>query len=462
VAKVTEVGPFERMLTVTIDPEAFAAARKKAAANLSKDRKIKGFREGKAPLKIVESVVGAEALDREAVDEALPKALAAAIADTDLRPVVYPRLMDVRYTGGGAEADVVITLWPTVSKLPKYKGRKVTVERPAVTDTDIDGQIDAMREQFAELDEVQREGFDGDHVLIDITTSAAGEQVAAGSTSDLLYEIGSGILFDGMDDALRGVGAGGIVSFDTTLPEAMGPDGGKQASVRLLVKKVHARRLPELTDEWVDDVTEFETVAAMRERLASDIQEVYDRNAWQRLSERAVADLTEDLKVDLPDALATAEMESVFHRFAHRLEQQGVTVEQYLQLTGQTSEAFTADLRSQAEANLRTRILLESIAEQEGIEVSPEELDREIAALAAASEVDVAEYRTALAEGGHESALTGDILRSKAVDRLLELVVPVGTDGKAIEMPERTTAADTEPAVPVDDEAGQTPEEADE
>jgi trigger factor len=462
VAKVIEVGPFERMLTVTIDPESFAAARKKAAATLSRDRKIKGFREGKAPLKIVESMVGAEALDREAVDEALPKALATAIADTDLRPVVYPRLMDVRYADGGAQADVVITLWPTVSKLPKYKGRKVTVELPVVTDADVDGQIDSMREQFAELDEVQREGFDGDHVLVDISTSSRDQQVAAGSTSDLLYEIGSGLLFDGMDDALRGVGAGGIVSFDTVLPEAMGPDGGKQAAVRLLVKKVHARRLPELTDEWVDDVTEFETVAAMRARLADDIQKIYDRNAWQRLSERAVADLTEDLKVELPDALATAEMESVFHRFAHRLETQGVTVEQYLQLTGQTSEAFSADLRSQAEANLRTRILLETIAEQEGIDVTPEELDREITALAAASEVEVGEYRKALTEGGHESALTGDILRSKAVDRLLELVVPVGADGKAIEMPERTTAADTEPADPVGDDAGPTPEEVEE
>ncbi|HUG75817.1 MAG TPA: hypothetical protein VMM81_09165, partial [Acidimicrobiia bacterium] len=157
-----------------------------------------------------------------------------------------------------------------------------------------------------------------------------------------------------------------------------------------------------------------------------------------------------------------AEMESVFHRFAHRLERQGVTVEQYLQLTGQTSEAFSADLRSQAEANLRTRILLEAVAEREGIDVTPEELDREITALAAASEMDVGEYRTALAEGGHESALTGDILRSKAVDRLLELVVPVGADGKAIEMPERTTAADTEPADPVDDDAGPTPEEVEE
>jgi trigger factor len=438
VTEVREVGPFERMLTVTIDADALKAGRRSAAARLSKSTKIKGFRPGKAPVQVVESVVGTEALDREAVDEALPKALAAALAESELRPIVYPRLTDIRSLESGTEVDVLITLWPKVDRLPEYRGRKVAVERPTVSDTDVDEQVERMREQFAELEEVGREGFDGDFVLVDVQTTVDGAELSEGSTKDLMYEIGSGSLFDGMDDALRGTGAGGIVEFETTLPEAMGSDAGKTARVRLLVKRVHAKRLPELTDEWVDDVSEFATIAEMREQVGAEMQRIFDHNSWARLEQQMIADLVEDLDLDLPEALVSAEMETVLHRFAHRLEQQGVTVEQYLQLTGQDAEHFTADLRSQAEANLRTRVLLESIAEHEGMEVDPAEFEQEVSALAASSGIDEGDYRAALSEGGHEVTLAGDILRRKAVDLLLTLVVATDESGAPIELPQPT------------------------
>jgi trigger factor len=440
--EMREVGPFERMLTVVIDADALKAGRRSAAARLSKSTKIKGFRPGKAPVRVVESVVGAETLDREAVDEALPKALAAAITETELRPVVYPRLTDIRPLESGTEVDVLITLWPKVDRLPEYRGRKVPIERPTVSDTDVDEQVERMREQFAELDEVSREGFDDDFVLVDVQTTVDGAELAAGSTKDLMYEIGSASLFDGMDDALRGTGAGGIVEFETMLPEPIGPDAGKAARVRLLVKRVHAKRLPELTDEWVDDVSEFETIAEMREQVAAEMQRIFDRNSWARLEQRMIADLVEDLDLDLPEGLVSAEMETVLHRFAHRLEQQGVTVEQYLQLTGQDAERFSGDLRSQAEANLRTRVLLESIAETEGIEVDPAEFEREVAALAAASGVEEGDYRSALSEGGHEETLAGDILRRKAVELLLTLVAATDESGVPIELPPPQTDDD--------------------
>jgi trigger factor len=442
VNEVREVGPFERMLTVTIDADALTQGRRTAAARLSKTTKIKGFRPGKAPIKVVESVVGSDTLDREAVDDALPKVLAAAIAEADLRPVVYPRLTDVRSLESGTEVDVLITLWPTVERLPDYRGRRVVVERPIVSDPDVDEQVERMREQFAELDEVAREGFDGDFVLVDVRTTVDGAELAAGSTTDLMYEIGSGSLFEGMDDALRGTATGGIVEFETRLPEPMGTDAGKTARIRLLVKGVHAKRLPDLTDEWVDDVSEFGTIAQMRQEIADEMQRIFDRNSWARLEQRLMSDLIEDLDLELPDGLVAAEMESVLHRFAHRLEQQGVTVEQYLELTGQDAERFSGDLRSQAEANLRSRVLLDSIAESEGLEVEPAEFEREVAALAGASGVEEDDYRAALSEGGHEVSLTGDILRRKAVDLLLSLVVATDEAGAPIDLPQRDTEAD--------------------
>jgi trigger factor len=444
VAKVKDVGPFERILTVPIGEEAIAAAKPAAARRVAKDVKIKGFRPGKAPLKVIESAVGPEALRREAIDDALPEVLSDAIEAAGLEPAVSPRLQDLRDEDGSVEADVLITLWPTIGKkqLPRYRERTIELDAPPIDDDAVDEQIERMRNQFADLEDVDREAFDGDFAVVDVTTTKDGEEFAAGSATDMLFEVGAGMFLDGMDDALRGSGAGAIQQFESTLPPAFGEEGGATVAVRVLVKQVKAKNLPELTDEWVDDMTEFETVAEMRSELEEQMHRV--RAAGLRNDfERVLLDtLIGELDLELPDGLVDAEMEGVFHRFAHRLEQQGIEFSQYLQLTGQDQSAFVADLKGQAEMNLKTRLMLEAVADAEDLEVTDDEVDETIVGLAAASGMEVAEYRRALAEGAQESALTGDILRRKAVDRLLELAVPVDGTGTEIDIPAPQGAAD--------------------
>lgn len=442
VSEVKDAGRFERILTFTIDPAALEAGKRSAAGRLAKDAKIKGFRPGKAPLKVVESMVGAAALRREAIDDAIPQALAAAIRETDLLPVVYPRLEDVRDTEDGVEVDVRITLWPSIDQLPEIEGRRIQIARPEVTDEDVNTQIERMRDQFAELEDVSREAFDGDFVLADVKTRLDGKDFAAGSATDMLYEIGSGSLLEGLDDALRGSASGRILEFPSVLPEQIGEEGGRAVEVRVLVKGVKAKRLPELTDEWVSEVSEFETVDEMRTELAEQIRSIRVRGLRADFEERLLAELLEDTDLELPDALVEAEMDSVFHRFAHRLETQGIELDRYLELTGQTRERFAEDLRSQASLNLRSRVLLEAVAAGEGIEVTAAELDEAIGALAAMAKVTVDDYRAALEEGGQGDALSGDILRRKAVDRLLELAVPVDEEGNQIELPAPATPGD--------------------
>ncbi len=456
--EVKESGPFERILTLTLDAEAIAAGKKAAAVRLAKDSKVKGFRPGKAPQRVIESMVGAEAFRKEAIDDAIPRALAAAIVEADLAPAVYPALEDVRDSGDGVEVDVRITLWPTLARVPDYAGRKVTIERPVVSDEDVAAQIERMRDQFAELEDVSREAFDGDFVVVDVKTTLDGDEFAAGSATDMLYEVGSGALLDGMDDAVRGKGAGSIARFDSVLPVAFGDDGGKTASVQTLIKQVKRKRLPEVTDEWVAEVSEFDTVAEMREELAREMNAIRIRSARSEVADRAVADLVGEMDLDLPERLVEAEMDAVFHRFAHRLEQQGIPFDQYLSITGQDQQAFVGDLRSQAELNLRTRILLEAVAEQEGIEVTPEELEEMVTALAAATRTPLEDYRKALAEGGQEETLSGDILRRKAADRLAELAVAVDADGNEVELPEieATSGAASDGAVTDDDDGSGT------
>ena len=439
-SKVKDIGPFERMLTLTIGEDAIEPAKKTAARRLAGEVKIKGFRPGKAPMQVVESVVGVEAFRREAIDEALPAVLTVALEETELEPAVMPRLSDIRDIDNGVEVDVLVTLWPTVKKLPKYKGRKIELDAPEVDEAAVEQQIERMRDQFADLDDVEREAFDGDFVVVDVTTSKEGEEFAAGSATDMLFEVGAGMFLEGMDDALRGRAAGSIEEFESTLPQSFGDDGGTDVSVRVLIKQVKAKRLPELTDEWVDDMTEFDTVAEMRESLEEQLTEIRRTGMRAEFERILLQDLIEALDLELPDALAQAEMDSVFHRFAHRLEQQGVEFAQYLALTGQDQSAFLADLRSQAEVNVKTRVVLESVAKAEEIVVEESEMDETLAQLATASEMELDEYKTALVEGGQENALSGDILRRKAVDRLLELAVPVDGNGNEIDL--KTDEAD--------------------
>ncbi len=449
--KVKDAGPFERIITLSIDSDAIEAGKKTAAKRLAGEMKIKGFRPGKAPMKVVESAVGVDALRREAIDDALPLVLTAAIEETELEPVARPRLEDIRDRDDGVEVDILVTLWPTLKKPPKYKGRKIELSAPKIDDAAVDDQIEEMRNQFADLEDVDREAFDDDFVIVDVTTSKDGEEFAAGSATDMLLEVGADMFLEGMDDALRGKGAGQIEQFSATLPESFGSDGGAEVSVRVLIKQVKAKRLPDVTDEWVDDMTEFETVAEMREELAEQMSQMRWSGLRASFERILLQELIDDLTLKLPDALVEAEMDTVFHRFSHRLKQQEIEFERYLVLTGKDQETFLAEIRSQAELNLNTRVMLEAVAASEKLQVEQSEIDETIEELAAASKMEVVDYRKVLTEGGQEKALSGDILRRKAVDRLLKLAVPVDSTGEEIDFdlaPEEGVE-DTDDAEPV-------------
>jgi trigger factor len=435
VTEVSEESRFERKVTVVIDGPAIEAAKGKAARRLSREIKIKGFRPGKAPRQLVEAHVGAETLRREAVDEALPAAVSSALAESGLKPAALPRVVATRDVGDGVEVDLRITLWPELEEVPDYRGRRIEVRSPKVEDADLDAQVERMRLQFAELQDVEREGFDGDYALIDVRARRGEEEIAPVSASDLLYEIGSATFLEGLDQAIGGKKAGDIVEFSSTLPEAMGELGGSAVEVRVLVKGVKAKRLPELTDAWVDEVSEFETVDQMRSVLRDQLGRVRLAAARADLEERLLDQLREEMDLRLPDDLVLEEAEAVLHRFAHRLEARRVTLDQYLKVTGQDREALLTDARSQAILNLRTRILLEAVARGENLEVGEEELSTAIAALASGAHKSVEEYRAALEKGGQEKTLAGDILMRKAIARLLDATVAVDGDGDAIEFP---------------------------
>ncbi|MFQ5948672.1 MAG: hypothetical protein ACE5KX_07420, partial [Acidimicrobiia bacterium] len=273
-------------------------------------------------------------------------------------------------------------------------------------------------------------------------------------------EVGSRSSLPGLDESLIEASSGDIKRFETTLPEGFGRSGGQNVTIQILVKEIKAKRLPQPTDQWVSDVSEFETVEEMREQLRVDLGAVKAAKVRSEVRSRVLQDLLDEVELDLPEALIGAEMESVLYRFTHRLETRGSTLEDYLRATDQQQQAFLDDLRKQAVLNLRTRIVLEAVTKQEGIEVEPSEIDQAIVELAEAAGEPVDKYRTAVQQGGQEQALVGDILRQKALDRVVEHTVAVDPAGRVVDIGLGHAAGEeSEPETDRDERAGSDPAE---
>ncbi len=434
-SEVTEAGPFERLLTLHIDDADLEVAKNATARRLSQKLKIKGFRPGKAPRSIVERMVGSDSLRAEAVDEALPALVGRAVEESELEPVTMPAVQDIRNrTDGGIDVDVKITLWPELAEIPDT-ARTVEVELPEVEDDELDAQIDRVRSQYADLDDVLRPAGDGDFVLLDLSaTSSLGTPIEAVAATDLLYELGSRSYIPGLDEILDGVAAGDITQGPVVLPEGFGDRAGTEVTLRVLVKGVKARRLPELTDEWVSDVSEFDSVAEFREMLRVNLTGIKRSAARGAFRERVLDQMLAEVDLDIPDALVDAETETSLHNLAHSLQGRGLDLASYLSVTGQDQEEFVAELRAGAERSLKVRVLLEAVAASEGIEVTNDDLRRAIDDMAASTRRDRDEFASFLASSGQERALAGDILRRRALDRIMEASAAVDAAGNPVDL----------------------------
>jgi len=455
--EVTDSGRFERTLTVHLEESELEDAKNKAARKLSQQMKIKGFRPGKAPRALVERMVGADQLRADAIEEAIPGAVTSAVDENGLEPVTVPQVSDIRDAAeGGVDVDVRITLWPELDAIPEYAGREIEVEIPEVTDEEIDQQLDALRNQFAELEVVSRPADEGDFVMINITVLLNGLEVDDASANDLLYEIGSGSFLPGLDEVLVGAAPGDIRECPSTLPDGFGEHGGKPVALRVLIKDVRAKRLPELTDDLVDDATEFETIDELREAIVENMRAMRVLNARAEFEDSVVESVVADLDLEIPEALLDVEVEARAHSFLHRLEQEDVSFPDYLRITGQDEQAFIAELRDQARTALSTRILLEAIVKIEGLEVSEEDYSEAVGAVAARSGSDAEAVAVAIEESGQEASLTGDILRRKALLQLVDSAQPVDVMGSPVDLtpivPQETSEDDPDDENEVDSE----------
>jgi trigger factor len=431
-------------LSIEVDEAEFDAALDAAFRKIAREVRVPGFRPGKAPRRLIEARLGPQVARQEALRESLPEFYERALQENDITPVSQP---EIDITAGQDEGpvafDAIVEVMPEVS-VAGYEGLRIVLPNVEVTDADVDQQLNQLREQFGELRAVSRPARDGDHVSIDRKVTVHNETVQA--TEDELYEVGKGTIVPELDKELRGKRAGDILKFNATLQDGDGE--GREVTFTVLVKEVRETVLPEVTDEWASEASEFETVAELRDDIRRRMEAVRKVQASLLVRDRVVEALTELVEEPMPSALLQAETERRAEMFQNRISQQGLNVQQYLEITGRSEEELINDLRSQAEVALKADVALQQVADLEGIEVTDEEVDAEIADMAQRRGESPDATRRRLQSAGELPAVRSSLRKSKALEWLAAHTEYVDEDGRPIDRaqlePEREAASDAD------------------
>ncbi|HET9444552.1 MAG TPA: trigger factor, partial [Acidimicrobiales bacterium] len=380
-------------LSVEVDEGEFDKAVDAALRKISRQVRIPGFRPGKAPRRLLEARMGRAGVRQEAMKEALPVYYAEALRQCEVDAIAPPEIDIVSGEDDGPLAfDAVVQVRPSVSILG-YQGLRVTLPAPVATDEEIRRQIDRQRQSFGQLEVAERAAGSGDYVTIDVTATSGGEPVGDLSRQDYLYEVGSGGLTPDLDARLEGASAGDTLEF-----EAHGTEGDVVA-FEVQVKEVKGMVLPEVTDEWAGEVSEFETVAELEDDLRQSIVRAKRIQARMRMRDEAVRALVELVDEEVPEPLVNAEMERRLRDLAGRLNMQGANLGQYLEATGQSQEQLIASLRHGALDGVKADLALRALADAEGIEATDDDIDAELATAAGRLEQDQALLRRQLEDG---------------------------------------------------------------
>jgi trigger factor len=418
-------------VSVEVDETEFEFAVDDAFRRIAREVRIPGFRPGKAPRRVLEAQLGTGFAREEALRHALPEYYAQAVRENDV-DVIAPPEIDI--TGGEEDGpvvfDAVVEIRPEIA-ISGHDDLTVTIPSPLVPDEEVDAQVERLRQNFAELATVDRAAQDGDNVTIDIAGWEDDEPVSGLTADDYLYEVGAGAVVAEIDDQLRGAKVGDILEFDAGHPD---PDSEVSLRIRIMVKEIKEKVLPEVDDEWANEASEFETVEALREDLrkrSAMTRVIMAQMGLRNGAAQAAGDLVDADAV--PEAMVSAEMEHRLQDLAMRLQAQGMDFDSYMAASGQDQEGMVAELRDAAVMATKADLALRGIAEAEGLDATDEDLDEELEKLAERVEQSPAEVRLALEEGDQIPAVRSDLRKRKALDWLVEHVQIVDEDGTPVD-----------------------------
>jgi len=425
-----QTDPHTVRLQVEVPPEEYGPDLDRAYRHVAGEVKIPGFRKGKAPKPVIDRAVGRDHVIEHFLKEALPAYYVGALREHDVDPVTDPEIdLDDFEDGKPLRFSAVVTVRPRLTLEPEqYKGVRVEAPSPEPSEKEIDDYIDRLRERFAELDTVARPARTGDYVLADVRATVHEQEVPEATRVGMLTEVGSGELVPELDKELEGKRAGEIVKFNAVLPEQFDERAGTEVTFQALVKDVKAKKLPSADDDFAKTASEFDTLAELREDLRPKLREVKAAEVDHVVRDLVLAKVVDGIEIDLPERMVDLETESRVKSSQERLERLGITLQQALEAENMDELQFRADTRSHAIRAIKADLVLEAVARQEGVELKEEDLDREVSATAARLGRDPKDVRRILERTGQMPSLAGDIIRSKALDFLVESADVISED----------------------------------
>jgi len=452
---VETLSPTRAKLTVEVPFEELKPSLDAAYKQIAQQINVPGFRRGKVPPQVIDRQVGREAVLNEAINQVLPQKYFEALQENSLEPLAQPeievtKLEDNESLEFTAEVDVK----PEI-ELPDYTGLEAQVEDLEVTDADVEEQIQALRERFGTLKDVERAAADGDFVVIDLKATKDGEDVEGAEVSDMSYQVGRGGMLEGLDEALTGLSAGESKEFTSQL---VGGDlVGQDVDVVVTAKQVQEQELPEYDDDFAQLASEFDTV----QELEEDVRERLRRG--KRLEQAAAARdavlevLLDKVEVPLPEGIVTEELNARRQNIEQQLAFAGITMEKYLEDEKQTIEEFEADLDRRVRDSVAAQLILDQVAKKEDFGVEQQELTEHMMRRAQQSGQDPQEFVNHMLEHNHVPDLVAEILRGKALAQIVEGATVKDASGNVVELknlrPDGTIGDPEDEATPTDEEA---------
>ena len=382
---------------------------------------LPGFRKGKAPRKMIEKMYGAEVFYEDAANSIIPDAYAKAADECGLELVSQPKINVTQLEAGKPFIfEAVVATKPEV-ELGQYKGVEVTKADTEATDADVEEELKRVQEQNSRTDRAVK---DGDNTVIDFEGFVDGVAFEGGKGTDYPLTIGSHSFIDTFEDQIIGMNIGDEKEINVTFPEEYHVDDlkGKPAMFKVSVKEIKEKQLPELNDEFAQDVSDFDTIAEYKDDLKNKIADRKSREAKAKQEDEAIAKIIEDSKMDIPDAMVDTQVNRMVEDFAQRLQQQGLSVEQYFQYTGMTADKIMEEMKPEAVKRIQSRLVLEAVVKAENIETSEEDFEAELKKMAETYKMELDQIKEFM--GDYEKKqIKEDLAIQKAIEVITGSVV---------------------------------------
>ena len=418
---ITDAEKNRKVIEFSVDKATFDAAVDKVYKKNVSKLNVPGFRRGKAPKSMIEKMYGKGFFYEDAINDILPEAYEAALTESGLDVVSHPEIDIKTIDDNGVVITAKVFVKPE-ARVGEYKGIEATRDAVVIADEAVDAEINNVRERNARETEVtDRAVENGDEITFDFDGYVDGVAFDGGKSENYNLKVGSGSFIPGFEEQIVGKAIGEKFDVNVTFPAEYHAAelANKEAVFKCVVHAIKVRELPELDDEFVKDVSEFDTVDEYRADVKAKLQEKADKEEDAKVDGQLIDKLVETLEADIPEAMFENELDAMMRDYETRLRYQGLDLETFMRYTGQTVDAMKAQFRPQAEKQVKTRLALEAVAKAENFEATAEEIEAEYGKIAEAYGIEVEKVRETI----DTTAIAADLVVGKAAQLIRDTAV---------------------------------------